>query len=240
MGKEWFYEWFDENYLHLYQHRDMKDACCQFDLIIKEISPGKDWKILDLACGEGRHTSLFRAKGYDIKGVDLSDTLIKSGREKFPGLDLVQCDMRDIRGKYDLVLSLFTSFGYFEHEEEDRKVVSGVYRSLNPGGFFWFDFFNSEHIRRNLVPENTVLLDNGVEVIEERRIRGNRINKRICFRNGSGLKEYSESVRMYSKFELVEMMDTIGFKVEKRFGDYTGSEWCENSERVILLCKKPR
>lgn len=239
MEKEWFSEWFDENYLLIYKHRNMEDAGSQFALILKEIVPEKGWKILDLACGEGRYSSLFKNRGFNIKGIDLSETLIKSGKEKFPGLKLEVCDMRKISGNFDLILSLFTSFGYFEDEKDDRKVISGVYRSLNPGGLFWIDFFNSEHLKKNLIKKSSKGITEGVSVKEERFISGGRINKKIIFKSGSAKKEYFESVRMYTKNELVEMMNSNGLKVEKIFGDYAGSDWDEKSERVIIVCRKP-
>ncbi len=238
MGNEWFSEWFDENYLLIYKHRNMEDAGSQFDLILKEVVPEKGWKILDLACGEGRYSSLFKNRGYNITGIDLSEILIQSGKEKFPGLKLEACDMRKISGKFDLILSLFTSFGYFEDEKEDRKVISGVYNSLNPGGLFWIDFFNSEYIKNTLIKKSSTIITEGVTVKEEREITGGRINKKIIFESESGKKEYFESVRMYTKNDLVEMINSNRLKVEKIFGDYAGSEWDERSERVIIVCRK--
>ncbi len=238
MAKEWFNDWFDENYLLIYKHRDMEDAGLQFNLILREVVPEKGWKILDLACGEGRYSYLFNNKGYNITGLDLSETLIKSGKEKFPGLKLRVCDMREISGNYDLILSLFTSFGYFEDEKEDRKVISGVYNSLNPRGLFWLDFFNSDFIKNTREKESSTRIIDGVVVKEERYIKGGRINKKIIIGSDSGKKEYFETVRMYSKNELVEMMNSNGLEVVKIFGDYTGSDWEEKSERVILVCRK--
>lgn len=238
MGNEWFTEWFDENYLHLYQHRDIGDAELQFDLILKEVSPEKNWKILDLACGEGRYSSLFRDKGYDISGVDLSETLIKSGRKKYPGLDLSVCDMRNIPGNYDMILSLFTSFGYFDEEKEDLKVISEIHSSLNPDGIFWLDLFNSNYIRDNLSVNKIEKIINGDNITEEKSIVGNRINKRICFNTSSGYKEYNESVRLYSRDELTGILNEQGFNIISVFGDYHGSDWGINSKRSIFYCRK--
>jgi len=238
MGLEWFSEWFDENYLLIYKHRNMEEAGSQFELILKVVVPEKGWRILDLACGEGRYSSLFKNRGYNISGIDLSETLIRSGKEKFPGLSLEVCDMRKISGNFDLILSLFTSFGYFEDETDDQKVISGISNSLNPGGLFWIDFFNSEYIKNNLVRKSSTRISEGVIVNEEREITGGRINKKIVFESDSGKKEYFESVRMYTKNELVNMMSSNGLKVEKVFGDYAGSEWSEKSERVIIVCRK--
>ncbi len=238
MSKEWFKEWFDENYKLLYRHRDMKDAGLQVELILKTVRPGRDWKILDLACGEGRHSALFREQGYDVTGIDLSKTLINSGREKYPDVKLLECDMRSIPGKYDMILSLFTSFGYFEDESEDIKVISEVFNSLNPGGIFWLDFLNPEDIRNKLTGNKIEKVIEGVKVTEEKYINGDRINKRICFENSSGFKEYNESVRLYSKEKLFRILGDNRFNVINVFGDYLGTAWNFGSERSIFYCRK--
>lgn len=216
----------------------MKDAGHQVELILNVVQPGRDWSILDLACGEGRHSALFRDRGFDITGIDLSKTLINSGREKFPDLKLFECDMRSIPGNYDMILSLFTSFGYFEEEKEDLKVISKIHSSLNSGGIFWLDLFNSEYIRNNLTVNKTEKIINGVNITEEKRIVGDRIIKKICFTSGSGYKEYNESVRLYSRDELTKILNEHGFNIIDIFGDYLGSEWEINSKRSIYYCSK--
>ncbi len=240
MGKEWFNEWFDENYLLIYKHRNIDDAVSQFKLIVNEVKPEKDWKILDLACGEGRHASLFKDSGYNISGLDLSETLIKRGENKFPGLKLEVCDMRNISGNYNLILSLFTSFGYFDEEKEDRKVISSVSNALLQGGIFWFDFLNPFYVKEKLINKNRIRLGDGVEVVEERTITGNRVEKKITFIKNSGIKVYYESVRMYSTEEVVEICDDYGMKLVKLFGDYKGSKWTPGSERAVYYFRKVR
>ncbi|MCI0471490.1 MAG: class I SAM-dependent methyltransferase, partial [Candidatus Aminicenantes bacterium] len=127
----WYKNWFDENYLLLYKHRNSDDAREQAALIQRILNPGKNCTILDLGCGEGRYTPFFKNRGCRIYGMDLSGTLLRNAKTKYPRLDLVLGDMRDIPflpGKFDLILSLFTSFGYFERDEENRLVLDSVYR----------------------------------------------------------------------------------------------------------------
>ena len=238
MSKEWFKDWFDENYKLLYRHRDMKDAENQVELILRVVRPDRDWRILDLACGEGRHSTFFKDRGFDITGIDLSKTLIDIGREKFPGLKLIECDMRNIPGSYDMILSLFTSFGYFEEEKEDVKVLSEVYNSLNSGGVFWFDFLNENYVRKNLNDRKTEKTIDDIKITEEKSIVDNRVNKRIFFLSSAGSREYTESVRLYSKEELTMMLDETGFNIINVFGDYLGNDWNSGSERSIFYCNK--
>ncbi|MEN8152830.1 MAG: methyltransferase domain-containing protein [Acidobacteriota bacterium] len=236
--ENWFKEWFDENYLLLYRHRDEREANLQFNLILDKVNPEKNWRILDLACGEGRYTYLFKNSGFDIKGIDLSETLINSGREKYKGLKLEICDMRNIKGKFDMILSLFTSFGYFLKEKENMDVISGIYNSLNPGGVFWLDFLNPGFVRKTLVNKGTKKIVSGMEILEERSIEGNRIVKRITIVKGEEKKRYTESVRLFSKAELSDMMKRSGFQIMEFFGNYSGDNWSDDSERTIVFAIK--
>jgi len=234
----WFEEWFDSNYLLLYFHRNRKDALDQVDLIFRECKPKKDWNILDLACGEGRHMMLFRERGLEIFGIDLSETLLLSGKSKF-GLDkLIRGDMRHIPGIFDMILSLFTSFGYFMDDAENYSVLSEINSSLNSGGILWLDFMNSLIVEKNLVRKNEKSLPGGIKAIEERSISKGRIEKNIRFIRDGEEKIYRESVRLFSKSELEEMISNAGFTVKKIFGNYEGEEWNPDSERTILFCKK--
>lgn len=239
----WYRDWFDENYLLLYQHRDNDDAKEQVDLIIDTLNPTKNSLILDLGCGEGRYACFFKSLGYWVLGLDLSATLIRRGKEKYPHLNLVVGDMRAIPtapGKFDLILSLFTSFGYFEEDKENEKVLASVCRSLKPGGVFWLDFLNANNIENNLVPENTSHITPFFQVVEKRKIAGRRIIKDIYLRNREQrtIKRYKESIRLFTKSELEMMMEQTGFLPEGCFGNYRGEEWAEESERTIIFGRK--
>ncbi len=237
--KEWYKEWFNENYLYLYAHRDDVDADLQVDLIEKTVPDLKDKVMLDLCCGEGRHTALLLERGYRVTGMDLSRTLLESGREKFGDIPLIRGDMRAIPGKFDMVLSLFTSFGYFETAEENLNVIKGISDALTSGGYLWIDFFNSLYVERNLVPESSRYLDNGVHVTEKRAIQDYRVVKNIRFLDEDGRESlYKESVALFSRGELQSMIFESGFEIIECFGDYYGSQWSADSSRTILCCRK--
>jgi len=239
----WYGKWFDENYLLLYRHRNMDDAKEQAELINFTLYPRKNCSILDLGCGEGRYSVLFREQGFKVVGVDISEILIRSGKKKFPHLNLVVGDMSAIPiipEKFDIVLSLFTSFGYLEEDEENQKVLCSIHQSLRPGGIFWLDFLNSQQVGKNLVPENSSRISPAVQVVEKRYIEGNRIIKDIYFNdnNRSMTKHYKESVRLFSRLELEDMMKKTGFRVAGCFGNYRGEEWSVDSDRTIIYGRK--
>ncbi len=234
MSKEWFHDWFDENYLLLYCHRDLADAMLQIDLLIDKIKPGKKDRILDLGCGEGRHVSLLEQKGFNVTGLDLSVSLLESGKQKHPDLRLLQGDMRNIPGKFNIILSLFTSFGYFKKDSENIAVIQGVYRSLEKRGHFWLDFLNPEYLKNNIVSENTFSAGDDCEVTENRKILCDRVVKDITIRKGGKEKKYMESVRLFSKEDLLTIFCKSGFDIKNIYGDYKGNAWSPESIRTII------
>lgn len=245
----WYKNWFDENYLLLYKHRNSDDAREQAALIQRTLKPGKNCTILDLGCGEGRYMPFFKNIGCKIRGMDLSETLLRSAKTKYPLLDLVLGDMRNIPflpAKFDLILSLFTSFGYFENDEENRQVVGSIYRCLKPGGVFWLDFLNADSIENNLVAESSYRISNSIQVLEKRKIMAGRIIKNIYFTKGAAppagesmtIKNYHESIRLFTRDELIEMLQQAGFQAANCFGDYRGDPWSKESERTIILGRK--
>ena len=149
MKNEWFKDWFaSEDYLKVYNHRDSKDAQNLSNLIIKTINPQPKDFILDAACGAGRHGLYFAHKGYNVVGFDLSRTLLHKAREdaKSMGIipNLVQADIRRVyfKQKFFAVLNLFTSFGYFETDEENFLFVEHSTKFLERNGFYILDYFN--------------------------------------------------------------------------------------------------
>ena len=157
MNKSWYKVWFNNpEYLALYKHRDDNDARKIISLLFNNIVKVKNGKCLDLACGNGRHSVLFARKGYNVTGLDLSPYLIeqaekrrkkeyKSQKDK---LRFVIKDMRNIgiKNEFNLVVNLFSSFGYFEKKSENFKVIKEVSASLKNGGFFLFDFLNKQYL----------------------------------------------------------------------------------------------
>jgi SAM-dependent methyltransferase len=237
-GIPWYESWFDRNYLRLYGHRDANEANTQVDLIIQVMAPGKEDVILDLACGDGRYTFLLNNRGYKVVGLDLSRELISEGKTKYGPLNLVVGDMRAIPGKYSIILSLFTSFGYFDEDQENNKVFQAISRSLVGDGFFWLDFLNPGFILENLIPETITEVSRKCQVVEKRKIENNRIVKDIFFIEGNEKKHYQESVRFYSRSELESMFLNAGIQPVGCFGNYRGSHWEYNSERTIIYGKK--
>jgi hypothetical protein len=135
---------------------------------------------------------------------------------------------------------LFTSFGYFERDEENQAVFESVYRALRPGGRFLIDYLNRAHVVANLVEQDERVLA-GSRVLNVRRLTddGRRVTKRTQVVTASGeMREYYESVRMYSEREMVDMLCRAGLCDVQTYGSLNGEAFRPDSRRLIVVCKK--
>lgn len=242
---EWFEDWFStEEYLYVYRHRNNDDAVDLFNLILKniEIEPGA--KVLDLACGAGRHSILFAKNGYDVTSVDLSENLLnvarKSAEELMLNINIIKSDLRllNLADRFQLIINLFTSFGYFEQDFENEKIIKIVEQQLNENAYFVLDFFNVVHLKKNLIPISYDKVEEAI-IRQERTFDQDRIVKKITVIKKNSERIYFESVRAYSKSELSRMILKNGLKIIKIFGDYSGNAFDEdNSSRIIIIAQK--
>ncbi|MGA7722145.1 MAG: class I SAM-dependent methyltransferase [Ignavibacteriaceae bacterium] len=245
MTSEWFKDWFDtDEYLYVYRKRNDEDAKNLVELILNNVEMRPHDNILDLACGTGRHSILFAEKGYVVTAVDLSKNLLaiaqKSAEESRVKVNFIRSDLRQfsICTKFALVINLFTSFGYFEDDKENFKIINTAYNQLNNSGYFVLDFFNRRYIEKNLVPESVNTFTDKV-VIQKRHIEGNRVNKSIIIEKDKIRKEYYESVRMFGRDELLNAISCAGFRINSYFGDSDGNNFdLENSPRIIIIARK--
>ena len=243
---DWYKEWFGKEYLLVYPHRNEAEAQRQIEFLQTHIKIPKDSKILDLCCGNGRHTVELKKLGYDVVGLDLSEDLLEVARSKASedGLDLhfVQCDMREIpyENYFDFVVQFFTSFGYFETDAENQRVLSAISKALKSGGKFMIDYMNPDCIVKNLVAKDEKQIAEDVSIIQERWIDDSthRVNKKITLNKNGEKSVFNESVRMYSLQEIIEMLPSEGLRLTEVYGDFDGSEYGSDSPRMILIGEK--
>jgi SAM-dependent methyltransferase len=236
---EWFQRWFGEEYIALYPHRNAAEAERVVALIERIISPAGVRRVLDLACGGGRHSRELCERWWTT-GLDLSEVLLRVARKEGIDAPLVRGDMRVLPFRdhsFDLVVNLFTSFGYFADDASHQHVVQEVSRVTSPGGSFVLDFLNTAKLRNSLVPYDEREI--GGQIVEQRREiseDGRFVIKRICLR-GTG-KEFTERVRLFDVGDLSGMMTNAGFRVTAALGNYDGSPFTPQSPRVVLFGTK--
>ncbi len=237
----WYREWFGEEYLDLYPHRDEEEASAAVDLVLGAFGT-PEGLILDLACGAGRHMIEFERRSLSVVGLDLSAALLTQARARGPGLMLVRGDMRVLPfsdSAFGTVVNFFTSFGYFADPEDDTAVLNEIRRVLRPGGCFALDFLNADRVKKNLVKRDERQLDQR-RVVQERRLEegGKVVVKAIHLfdlESDRPLNTYHERVRLYSSDELRAMLRRAGFEPQQAYGDYSGAPTGPDSPRCILL-----
>jgi SAM-dependent methyltransferase len=242
MNENWYENWFGNEYLTVYAHRDEDEARQLVQLILTYINIEKDAKILDLCCGQGRHAHLFAREGYEVYGFDLSRKLLQVAKyknDKSENAFFIQADMRylPVLHSFDLLLNLFTSFGYFQSDAENITVFRQFHQALKHGGHFVFDYFNSPYLADHLERYHREKIGD-LTVEQERYIEDSRVEKIIRLDRQGKRSTFYESVKMYKPDQILKMMEESGLEVGYIFGDYQGSPFTENSERIIIIGKK--
>ena len=237
---EWFEQWFGEAYLRLYRHRDDQDAAAAVSLIGNNVALA-DTTVLDLACGPGRHLERLRTAGAKAIGFDLSMPLLSRARHRAtPELTVVRGDMRVLpfrHSSFDLVVNLFTSFGYFADDEQHSAVLRCVASTLKPNGTFVIDYFNATSLVANLVPHEEQQIGTQSVIIDRRLSDDGRFVHKDMHLIDDG-HQFTERVRLFTPDELTNLLAAASLQVFERFGDYEGANLTEESPRTILLAKR--
>lgn len=237
---EWFERWFGEEYLELYPHRDTADAERAITLVAR-VAPLEGRRVLDLACGPGRHAGRLIERGARVVGIDLSMPLLRRAQHAgFAVTGLVRGDMRHLpfaKASFDVVVNLFTSFGYFSSDDQHRQAVSQMAAVLAPGGTLVMDYLNASRVRAHLVEHEETVIGSRPVIVDRRLEDDERYVVKEMRLIDDG-RCFNERVRLFSAGDLADLMRGQGLHVTQTFGDYDGSPPTPDSPRAILVAER--
>jgi SAM-dependent methyltransferase len=232
----WYETAFRKQYLDLYYHRDEEAARGEAAFAKRALGLRDGSRVLDVACGAGRHGRALTALHMHVVGIDLSRDLLAEAE----GVLRVRADMRALpfRGSFDAATSFFTSFGYFD-DAGNRAAIASIAGAVRPGGVFLMDFLNAIAVETQLVPESEEKR-NGRTFRIRRRIEEGRVIKDVVIEEEGLTLNYSESVRLYHHHDLVHLLTGAGLVPVAAYGAFDGRDFTTDAPRCILVARRPR
>ena len=238
----WFANWFDSSYYHiLYKNRDEKEAELFIENLITKLQIKKGSKLIDIACGKGRHATYFNSLGLNVVGIDLSpNSIAAASKNENATLQFVVHDMREEyqKNSFDIATNLFTSFGYFEKMEDEQKAINAMQENLKSEGLLIFDFMNVKKVISNLVLKEQKVIDK-ITFNIKRKVESGHIIKDIEIIDGTKKKHFQEKVKVLTYTDFSTFISNAGLKIIDIFGNYKLEDFDSIfSDRLILICKK--
>ena len=239
--KHWYSSWFDTPFYHiLYKDRDHKEAQSFMENLTSYLNIPEGGTILDLACGKGRHSVYLNSIGYDVTGLDLSPQSIAYAKQYEN--DTLHFDVHDMSTPYtkqfDAVFNLFTSFGYFDKEEDNLNTIKAIKANLKRDGIGVIDFMNVDYVKANLVKEDTKTVD-GIDFKLRRKYENGYIFKDISFTIEGEDFNFSECVKAFTLNDFINLFETADVQLIDVFGDYKLRKFnTQTSERLIMIFMK--
>ncbi|MDX1569484.1 MAG: methyltransferase domain-containing protein [Xanthomonadales bacterium] len=230
----------------MFQPEKFERAASEIDAIVAFCnSPVRD--VLDLGCGPGRHAVPLALAGKRVTGVDLSPHLLAQARAYAEAhearAEWVQADMREFRspGDFDLIVSMWTSFGYFDDPEDDREVLGLCLENLRPGGTLLVDIAGKEYMARNIEPVHLTELDDESLLIERPTLEDRmcRYSNEWLLIEGDRVHRAHWHHNLYSARELADLLSDAGFEPPLIYGDLEGNPYDLDAERLIAVARKP-
>jgi len=244
----WFEELFDEEYLRFAVDRfPAEETAAEVDGLVEALGLREGSRVLDLACGHGRHSVELAGRGCRVTGVDLSEPSLELARarasEARVEVRFERADMRRIgfEEEFDAVINMFTAFGYFAEDSDNQLVLARVAAALVPGGAFLLEIVNPVSVFGRFEARGWHTLADGTIMLEERVYDAPRGRFETCWtfvRRGER-REQRFSHRAYTAPELAAMTAAAGLHVEQLWGGLDGSDLEMGSRRIVMLARKP-
>ncbi|HET6232270.1 MAG TPA: methyltransferase domain-containing protein [Longimicrobiaceae bacterium] len=246
---DWWADYFDEKFVDLYRHFLTNERTEREVAGIREmlsLAPGAE--VLDLACGWGRHSIELAEAGFRVTGLDFSPTLLASARKRAKAagvtVDFVKGDMREVpwTGRFDAVLSLFSSLGYFLSDEEDLRVLRSAHDALKPAGLFLMETMHRDHIVGAFAERDWWENEDGTTVWIEREfdaVDGVSREWLRWSRAGKTGEKYHE-LRIRNATEWDVLLRRAGLEPVEWYGDWENAPFIHTSEDLIVVARRKR
>ncbi|MGH7391570.1 MAG: class I SAM-dependent methyltransferase [Candidatus Rokuibacteriota bacterium] len=244
-GTAWFESFFGDDYFEIY--RDVfpvERTAAEVDGIVSLLRLQAGARVLDLACGHGRHAIPLAKRGFDVTGYDLSQMFLERAQvdAEAQGATVrwVHGDMRELPfdGEFDAVINIFTAFGYFEDPDDDLKVLHGIRRALKQGGRFLLETLHRDGLPARFRPRIADKTSNGTIVLHETvwDLARNVIDDHVTLIRPDGTRtQYTTAVRSRSLHEFLALMRRAGLEPTAWYGGLDSSTLRLDSQRLALL-----
>jgi SAM-dependent methyltransferase len=203
-------------------------------------------RVLDVPCGHGRHAHLLAEAGYRVRGVDLSRDLLAVAKRRGTGptLRYTRADMRRLpaswSGRFDAVVNLFTSFGFFLDPEDDARVVREFARVLSPGGLLVWHGGSRDGVMARFLGRDWWTTRNGTVIGHEREFDplSGVLTVRSTWRGPRTSGEREHRIRLYTATRLTELCRDAGLIVFEALDGWRDRPLTRRSSEMVLLARK--
>ena len=237
---EWYIDWFNSPFYHqLYKERDYSEATFFMNNLIKHLEIRKDSNVLDLACGRGRYSQYLSTLGYNVTGVDISkDNIAEAKKNESNNLNYIIHDMRyPLSQKFDLILNLFTSFGYYKKDADNLSVIKSIKSNLKINGLAVIDFLNINYVLNNLVEKEEKIINN-TEFLIKRYLEDDMLVKSISITHENKIYDFKEEVKSYKIEDFLSIFKKLNLKLIKTYGDYKLNAFNKDSSPRLIMALK--
>jgi len=249
MNKPWWQSYFDEGYVREYEPLfDLREDRAQVGRLMELLALPSGARLLDLACGQGRHAHLFAEAGYDVDGLDLSKDLLKLAKKRGTSKTLryTRGDMRSLpftwRRKFDAVVNLFTSFGFFDDPKDDLKVIKECGRVLKPGGVMIWQGGSRDGVMARFLARDGWETKDGTIIVQDRSFDplSGFLTIASTWQGRRKTEHREHRIRLYTASRMAELMLEAGLIVEEAYDSFNDKPLTRRSSEMLLVARKVR
>ncbi|MGA6974221.1 MAG: methyltransferase domain-containing protein [Candidatus Binatus sp.] len=249
-GSAWYVDFFRSDYLNVYGHMFTEERAekeSAFVASVLDLKPGSS--VLDLCCGQGRHSVNLAKRGFKVTGLDLNPDYVElaqqAARARNVAIETVAADMRKIpfENKFDAIVNMYSSFGYLESEAEDLKVLESAVKALKRGGSLLLDMLNREWAIDNYIQNDWHTGEDGTLYVERRDLDLATSRMHVHFivvdPKGGRRESVGHNIRLYTLTEMTRLLDRVGLRLTEVFGGFDNEPYAITTRRMIIIAEKP-